>query len=86
MSTWQRLGFALFATVALALLGIIYAEVFSASLLPLVDPDGIFSTPVIWLDRLIPIIIPTLLLVVWGWVIAGAVQDERTVDRRRVRR
>jgi hypothetical protein len=31
-------------------------------------------------------VLVVLLLAVWAWVIAGAIQDERTVDRRRVRR
>ena len=86
MSTWQRIGVALVWTVGLMLGGLIYNEVFAAELLPMIDPDGIFSMPVIWLDRLAPVIIVMLLLAVWAWVIAGAVQDERTVDRRRVRR
>jgi len=86
MSTWNRLRFALGSTVGLAIGAIMYTQVFSAALLPQIDKDGQFSTPVIWLDNLVPIIIVTLLLAVWVWVIAGAVQDERTVDRRRVRR
>ena len=86
MSTWQRLRFAFASTIALAVGGIIYAEVFVSELLPLVDTTGTFATPVVWMNRIVPIIIATLLLAVWGWVIAGAVQDERTVDRRRVRR
>ena len=85
MSTWQRLRVAFLFTMGNVMLGIIYAEVFSAELLPLVDPDGIFSTPVLWLDNLAPLIIVFLELAVLIWVIAGAVQDERTVDRRRVR-
>ena len=86
MSTWQRLRYAFVSTVALAMAGIVYSEVFSESLMPVVDNDGMFSTPLIWLDRLAPVIIVGLLLAVWVWFIAGAVQDERTVDRRRVRR
>jgi hypothetical protein len=86
MSTWQRLRFAFISTIAIAVGGIIYAEVWSPVLYPMVDKDGIFSTPVIWLDRLVPLVLVFLLLAVWIWVIAGAVQDERTVDRRRVRR
>ena len=86
MATYQRIGVAIAWTVALALAGILYQRVFVDSLLPIVDTDGIFSTPVVWLDRLIPVVIVVLLLAVWVWVIAGAVQDERTVDRRRVRR
>ena len=86
MSTWSRIRVAFIWTISLAVVGIIYANVFSAELLPIVNPDGLFSTPVIWLDRLVPLVIVTLLLAVWVWVIAGAVRDERTVDRRRVRR
>ena len=86
MATYQRIGVAIAWTVALALAGILYQRVFVDSLLPIVDTDGIFSTPVVWLDRLIPVVIVVLLLAVWVWVIAGAVTDERTVDRRRVRR
>mgnify|MGYP000606691204 CR=1 FL=1 len=86
MSTWSRIRVAFIWTISLSVAGIIYANVFSAELLPIIDKDGLFSTPVIWLDNLVPIIIATLLLAVWVWVIAGAVRDERTVDRRRVRR
>jgi len=83
MATWQRFGVALFSTLALGVGGIIYRQVFVNELLPLVDPDGTFSTPVIWLDNLVPLVLVALLLAVWVWTIAGAVQDERTVDRRR---
>ena len=86
MSTWSRIRVAFIWTIALAVGGIVYTNVFSAELLPIIDKDGLFSTPVLWLDNLVPIIIATLLLAVWVWVIASAVQDERTVDRRRVRR
>jgi hypothetical protein len=83
MSTWQRFGVALFSTLGLAVGGILYRQIFVTELLPLVDPDGQFSTPVIWLDNIIPLVLVAILLAVWVWVIAGAVQDERTVDRRR---
>lgn len=85
MSTWQRFGIALFSTVALMLGGLIYNEVFVQHLLPLVDTDGTFSTPVVWIDNLVPVILVALLLAVWIWVIAGAFQRERSVRRRRVR-
>lgn len=86
MATFQRIGYALAATVALALVGLIYQRVFVNALYPLIDPNGIFSTPVVWLEQLVPVVIVMLLLAVWVWVVVGAVQDERTVDRRRVRR
>lgn len=86
MATWQRIGVATYWTLALMVGGLVYNRVFVVELLPLVDPDGTFSAPVLVLDRLVPVILVMLLLAVWVWVIAGAVQDERTVDRRRVRR
>jgi hypothetical protein len=86
MATYRRIGVAIIWTIGLAMAGLIYNRVFVSALLPLVDPNGTFSTPVTWLDNLVPVVIVILLLAVWIWVIAGAVQDERTVDRRRVRR
>jgi len=44
-----------------------------------------FSQPVVILEAIVPIILLVLLAAVWLWVIAGAVQDERTVQTRRVR-
>jgi len=86
MATWKRLGVALFYTLGLAVGGIFYAEVFQGALLPLIDPDGPFSQPVFIMERIVPIVLLVVLGAVWLWVIAGAVQDERTVDTRRVRR
>jgi len=86
MATWQRIGVGLVSTIGLMLGGLLYNEVFVENLLPIVDTSGQFSTPVVWLDRIVPVVIVALLVAVWIWVIAGAVQDERTVDRRRVRR
>ena len=86
MATWQRIGYALFATTGLMIGGLIYNAVFVAELLPIVPTEGTFGTPVVWLDRLVPIVLLLLLLAVWTCVVAGAVQDERRVDTRRVRR
>jgi len=86
MATWQRIGVALFWTLGLMVGGLVYNEVFLAELYPLVDTSGTFATPIVWLNRIVPVVLVILLLAVWVWVIAGAVQDERTVDRRRVRR
>jgi hypothetical protein len=85
MGTFQRFGVALFYTIGLMIGGIIYRQAFANGLFPMVDPDGQFSTPVVWLDNLVPLILLALLLAVWVWTIAGAVQEERTVNRRRVR-
>jgi hypothetical protein len=86
MATWQRIGVAVGSTVALMVGGLVYQRVFVESLLPLIDTSNRWATAVVWADRLTPIVLVMLLLAIWAWVIAGAVQDERTVDRRRVRR
>jgi hypothetical protein len=86
MATWQRIGVAIFFTMALAVGGLLYNEVFLQTLLPVVDMDGQFSQPVGLLEVIIPIVLTVLLAAVWLWVIVGAVQDERSVNRRRVRR
>jgi len=86
MSTASRINVATVWTVALLLLGIIYNRVFADGLLPLVDTDGVFSTPVVWIDNIVPVVVAGLVIAAWVWVVVGAVQEERTVDRRRVRR
>lgn len=86
MSTWQRFGVGITWTVGLMIGGLVYNEVFISETLPLVETDGQFGTPVVWLEALVPLIFLGLLAAVWAWVIAGAVQDERRVDARRVRR
>jgi hypothetical protein len=85
MATWQRIGVAMFFTLALAVGGLLYNEVFVQTLLPVVDMDGQFSQPVGLLEVIVPLVIVVLLAAVWLWVIAGAVQDETTTRRRRVR-
>ena len=85
MATWQRIGVAVFYTLGLMVGGVLYNEVFVSNLLPVVDQNGTFSTPVLILERIVPIVLLVILLAVWGWVIAGAVQDEQTVTRRRIR-
>ena len=79
---WRRFGVALFSTVGLALVGLIYQEVFTQ--LYGHATGGQFSSPVVWLDQLIPMIVVTLLVTVWGWTIYGAVTRQRAVERRRV--
>lgn len=86
MSTWARIGVALQVTVALGLAGILYQQVFVESLLPEVSRDGLFSQPVMILENIVPVVIVAILLATWIWVIAGAVQDERTVNRQVRRR
>ena len=85
MATWQRIGVALFFTIGIAVGALLYNEVFVQTLLPVVDMSGQFSQPVAILEAIVPIVLLVLLAAVWLWVIAGAVQDERTVQTRRVR-
>jgi len=85
MATWKRIGVAVFYTLGLLVGGVLYNEVFVSNLVPVVNPNGTFSTPVLILERIVPIVLLVILLAVWGWVVAGAVQDEQTVTRRRIR-
>lgn len=85
MATWLRIGVALAYTIGLMVGALLYNEVFVQTLLPIVDMDGQFSQPVAILEVLVPIVLLVLLAGVWLWVIAGSVQDERTVRTRRVR-
>ena len=85
MSTFKRFGVASFYTLALMVGGIFYQRVFVAELLPLVDESGTFSQPVFIMNRIVPIVLLVVLAATWVWVIAGAVQDEQRVERRRVR-
>jgi len=82
MPTWQRIGVALAYTIALLVGALLYNEVLVQGLLPLINMSGTFSTPVAWLERIVPAVLLILLVAVWGWVIVGAVQDERSVNRR----
>lgn len=86
MSTFKRFAVALFYSLGLAVGGVFYTNVFVDGLLPLVQEGGTFSQPVFIMNRIVPIALLVILLAVWIWVVAGAVQDETTVDRRRIRR
>ncbi len=86
MSTFKRFAVALYFTLGLAIGAVLYNRLFVQNLLPLVEEGGTFSQPVFILNRIAPIILAVLLLATWIWVVAGAVQDETTVDRRRIRR
>ncbi len=83
VQVWHRLGVAVAYTIGLAIIGMMYGQVFSTALLPLINPDGPFSAPAFWLDAIVPMVVVVLLVVVWGWVVAGAVQEEQTIATRR---
>lgn len=84
MQLWNRLAVAFFYTIGLGVGGILYGSVFVGELQPLVSDGGRFSYLVSWLDVIVPLVLVGILVVVWYWVITGAVQEEQTVQRRRL--
>lgn len=85
MATWQRIGVAVMWTISLMVGGLVYQRVFVEQFLPLIDRSSRWATAAIWADRIAPFVLVMLALAIWAWVVAGAVQEERTVNRRRVR-
>jgi hypothetical protein len=84
VSHFQRFGVAMIWTIGLSIAAILYQQVWVGELFPRIDQGGTFSTPAVWLNRLVPLVIVILLLAVWAWVISGAIEDERTTRRRRL--
>jgi hypothetical protein len=80
----QRFGVALMWTIGTAIGAIMYQQVWVNEIFPLIDKDGLFSDPAIWLDRIVPLVLVILLLAVWVWTISGAIEEERTTRRRRL--
>jgi len=74
MATWQRIGVAIFFTIALAVGGLVYQQVFVEVLLPVVDMSGQFSQPVGMLE----VIVPIVLLVLVAALVIGIVQRLRS--------
>ena len=86
MSTFGRFAYGFYATIAVAIGALFYNEVFVENLLEFAPTEGPFAAPVGYLEIIVPIVLLTILLGVWVWVIVGGVQEERRVDQRRVRR
>jgi hypothetical protein len=80
----QRFGVAMMWTIGTAIGAIMYQQVWVNEIFPLIDKDGLFSDPAIWLDRIVPLVLVILLLAVWVWTISGAIEEERTTRRRRL--
>jgi len=85
VSTWLRVRFGVVSTVALAVGGVVYNDVFRGGLFSLATQthSGPFSQHVQTLDSIVPVLIVALLLVVWTYVLVGGATEERA--RRRVR-
>ena len=86
MSTFGRFAYGFYATIAVAIGALFYNEVFVENLLEFAPTEGPFAAPVEYLQIIVPIVLLTILLAVWVWVIVGGVQEERRVEQRRVRR
>jgi len=80
----RRFGVAMVWTIGLAIGGILYQQIWVEEIFPLIDQNGLFSSPAVWLDRIVPLVLVIMLLAVWIWVISGAIEDEKTVRRRRL--
>ena len=86
MSTFGRMAYGFFSTIAVAIGGLIYNEVYQENLRAFAPEEGPFAQPIVYLDYIVPITLLTILLAVWVWVLIGSVQEERSVDARQVRR
>ena len=86
MSMFGRMAYGFFATIAVAIGGLFYNEVYLENLREFAPEEGPFASPIVYLDMIVPIVLLTILLAVWVWVLIGSVQEERSVDRRQVRR
>lgn len=82
---YARIRFGVVATVALAALGILYYQ----AVVPIIELGesgaehaGLFSWVVGDLKGIAPVLIVALLLMVWVYVLAGGVPEERAVRRR----
>ncbi|MDR9431626.1 MAG: hypothetical protein RI568_13135 [Natronomonas sp.] len=85
MSTFGRMAYGFYTTIAVAIGGLFYNEVYVENLRAFAPENGPFAAPVEYLDIIVPVVLLTILLAVWVWVLVGSVQEERTVNRQRLR-
>jgi len=85
MSTFGRMAVGFYATIAVAIGGLFYNEVYVENLREFAPENGPFAAPVEYLDIIVPVVLLTILLAVWVWVLVGSVQEERAVNRQRLR-
>ena len=85
MSTFGRFAYGFYATIAVAIGGLFYNEIFVENLLQFAPTEGPFAAPVEYLQIIVPIVLLTILLAVWVWVLVGGVQEERRVEQQRIR-
>ena len=85
MSTFGRFAYGFYATIAVAIGGLFYNRIFVENLLQFAPTEGPFAAPVEYLQIIVPIVLLTILLAVWVWVLIGGVQEERRVEQQRIR-
>lgn len=88
MATYRRMGVLFKVVVMEAVIAIVYYRVFRDHLMGLATNDfqGPFSSLISMLDAFVPVALAIILLGVAVWVIAGGVQEERSVMRGGPRR
>lgn len=85
MAFIARLQFALIATVVDLAAAIVYFRVGTENLFPIArNHPGPFSPLIGQMEAVFPVILMLGLLFPWGFLVYGAVQEERSVQRRRV--
>jgi hypothetical protein len=85
MGFGSRVQFALIATIVDMVMAIVHYRIGVAYLYPTArNHPGPFSPLIGQLEAVIPLVLMLGLLFPWAYVVYGAVQDERSVQRRRV--
>lgn len=78
-----RVTYATIATVVDVVVAIIYFRIGEGHLFPMVSSGGPFSPIIGQMEAVFPLVLMIGLLFPWAYVIYGAVQDEKSVTRRR---
>lgn len=80
MSTIGRIQVATMVTIGLTILGVIFQQAIPP-IVDLADPDGMFSFLLDEIEVVVPVVVVSVLLAVWVWVIIGSVVRQRRKDR-----
>ena len=87
MSQFRRFAVGVFFTLALAVTGVIYQQVYMNELHGLIgEHPGPFSFVQDLLANIPVVVIVGLLLAVWTWVLVGGAQEERAQEQQVIRR
>lgn len=87
--SWRRLAVAIQVWVGLAVVALLYYQIFLPKLAPMTESGGDFQGPfssvLTNLEHVVPIVCIVIGVGVLLWTIVGAVQEERARQRRVVR-